>query len=340
MPIPINLRPSTIAVADYEIAQSPALGSERDVWLTAKPSLVLGIATMSADGVVAYEYINAQMSKRLTGTVSKTAASAAVVGVGTKFLTEVQVGDRISIPGVAEELKEVTNVADDLNITVASNFTNSGAAQVGTLYPANPIVCFVITECKADEMPVITLGDLTGDLKPAEYAQNQSFNFAATRGVELTGPGTNLINALDIPTITKAKRGSMFGFVQLPKLSDFIKIGATRTRDITVPSKGSKAIASGLHSTRWVKPSKTSEGSLKITAIDLGDDDSLNRFRGSRCVAMVVTSKEEKIVTSRQFLTQYVPNLDVNNPEGDEEAMLNSEGMFQYMATLIAPGGG
>src|SRR5512135_3316041 len=44
-----NLTPDAIAQADYGIANGPALGAERDVFLTAKPSLFLGILTFKSD---------------------------------------------------------------------------------------------------------------------------------------------------------------------------------------------------------------------------------------------------------------------------------------------------
>lgn len=53
-----NLLPGEIAVVDYELAQTPVWGAEREAFLSPHNSLLLGIATMSAVGVVSYEFIN------------------------------------------------------------------------------------------------------------------------------------------------------------------------------------------------------------------------------------------------------------------------------------------
>jgi len=56
----------------------------------------------------------------LTGSIDPT-ASTAVVGVGTLFLTELEVGDKIS---VSTEIREVATITDDLNLTVTEAFTD------------------------------------------------------------------------------------------------------------------------------------------------------------------------------------------------------------------------
>lgn len=68
----------------------------------------------------------------LTGTVSKTAASAAIVGVGTSFTTELSVGQLISVPGTAAEIRVVTVITDNTNLTVAATFANTASGQTAT----------------------------------------------------------------------------------------------------------------------------------------------------------------------------------------------------------------
>jgi hypothetical protein len=69
-------------------------------------------------------------SANLSGTVTKTAASASLVGVGTAFTTELTVGQVISVPGTAAEKRTVIAIADDTHLTVASAFVNSASGQV------------------------------------------------------------------------------------------------------------------------------------------------------------------------------------------------------------------
>ena len=68
----------------------------------------------------------------LTGTVAKTATSATLVGTGTLFTTELSVGQVISVPGTAAELRVVTAIASDTSLTVSAAFTYTASGQTGT----------------------------------------------------------------------------------------------------------------------------------------------------------------------------------------------------------------
>lgn len=65
----------------------------------------------------------------LTGTVAKTAASAALVGTGTLFTSQLSVGQVIDVPGTAVETRVVTSITDDTHLTVAGNYVNTAAGQ-------------------------------------------------------------------------------------------------------------------------------------------------------------------------------------------------------------------
>src|SRR5262245_16692121 len=333
--ISINLTPATIPSADYVIAQGPSLGMERDAYLTAEPFLWLGQAHMTATGVLEYEAINGQLNSALTGTMTGTISTTAVNGVGTLFTTEVEVGDLIKL---GSEIKQVATVTSDTALVVESAWAATHTAVAGTVYPSWPIVAFVYTEVKADAAPVITLGHLSATLAPVGYAANQSFNFSASRGVEMTRgtEPTSVITTATVPTITNARRGGRIAFVQLPKRAHFSLVATTNEKNITLPIRAAKAIASGFDATRYVKPGRTTEGKLRITSKDLTDDDGLRRFMGQRCVAMIETKKEELVITSRSFLTNFVPGASQTNPDGDGESMIECEGFFQHLVTVVA----
>lgn len=73
-------------------------------------------------------------TKSLSGTVTKTQSSAAVVGVNTAFLSELRVGAVLSIPGTAVEYFVVTAIASDTALTLDAAAQNSASAQTATLY--------------------------------------------------------------------------------------------------------------------------------------------------------------------------------------------------------------
>lgn len=68
-----------------------------------------------------------------TGTVAKTAASNALVGTGTLFLTEAAVGMVVKVPGTADEVRVITGITDNLNLTVLGNFNNTASGQTMTV---------------------------------------------------------------------------------------------------------------------------------------------------------------------------------------------------------------
>lgn len=68
----------------------------------------------------------------LTGTVAKTSGSAALVGTGTLFTSQLSVGQVIDVPGTAVARRVVTSITDDTHLTVNANFTNTASGQTAT----------------------------------------------------------------------------------------------------------------------------------------------------------------------------------------------------------------
>ena len=71
----------------------------------------------------------------LTGSIDPT-ASTTVVGVGTKFLTELSVGDEIV---VSSETRIVTAIASDLSLTVSVATTNTANDATPDCNPVAPV---------------------------------------------------------------------------------------------------------------------------------------------------------------------------------------------------------
>ena len=62
------------------------------------------------------------------GTVSNSANSSAVVGIGTDFLSRFSTGDAITIPLIAGQQVTVSSVIDNTHITVTPNITNANTS--------------------------------------------------------------------------------------------------------------------------------------------------------------------------------------------------------------------
>lgn len=68
-------------------------------------------------------------SANLTGTVAKTASSAAIVGTGTSFLSQLSVNQVIAIPGTTIELGVVRAIADNTHLTLWQTMANTASGQ-------------------------------------------------------------------------------------------------------------------------------------------------------------------------------------------------------------------
>ena len=87
----------------------------------------------STDGIT-WIQINKDTYKSLTGTVAVTASSAAVVGTGTSFTTELAVNDRIKINSIKYRVLSIT---DNTNLTVDIDVVSSASSQ--TIYRSGMI---------------------------------------------------------------------------------------------------------------------------------------------------------------------------------------------------------
>jgi hypothetical protein len=121
------------AVTDLEGAASPSFhgcrirhSTTQTVANGATTSLLFNTEVYDTD---AYHFTSAAA---LTGTVTKTAASADIVGSGTLFTTELSVGQVISIPGTATEIGVVSVITDNTNLTLYQTMANSASGQTAT----------------------------------------------------------------------------------------------------------------------------------------------------------------------------------------------------------------
>lgn len=79
--------------------------------------------------------IKAKTSAALTGTVAK-AGTTTLTGTSTLFLSQVGVGDRVSVPGGGgTEVVTVTAIASNTSLTVSPTFANTASGQTGTVLP-------------------------------------------------------------------------------------------------------------------------------------------------------------------------------------------------------------
>lgn len=93
---------------------------------------------------------------RLVGTATVTATSAAVSGSGTKFLTDLRVGDKIDINN---ESRIVSTISDDITLSVTSAFTYSAASKKIGVFGRHPKGGINYTQ---NNFPTVTISSAGG----------------------------------------------------------------------------------------------------------------------------------------------------------------------------------
>jgi len=76
------LTPATIAALDYPQAQQPVLGGEVEVWLTTKPSRLLGVCFFTADDTLQFTFRNTPLTGPPGGPIVAIALESGVMQTG------------------------------------------------------------------------------------------------------------------------------------------------------------------------------------------------------------------------------------------------------------------
>lgn len=119
-------------VVARELFKKPGARSRSSANITAANNTLTPITCDETDSFDLDGGVHFTSAANLTGTVTKTAASATLAGSGTSFTTELSVGQVISVPGTAAEKRVVTAIASNTSLTVSTAFANSASGQTAT----------------------------------------------------------------------------------------------------------------------------------------------------------------------------------------------------------------
>lgn len=131
MPVTLNLTPSTINSADYGIAQTPLLGGELKVYLSAKPSRILGKALLTSDGVISYKYLLPPTSATTPGPIAAVAIGGGVLQTAADTITFAGLTGSFSPVGWASN--QTFNFQVGRGVELTGTFVNPTSSSVPTL---------------------------------------------------------------------------------------------------------------------------------------------------------------------------------------------------------------
>lgn len=140
---------------------------------------------------------NVYIKEALTGTVTTTAASANVTGTGTKFLSEVAVGDYLVVTGITTELEVLSVTSDTALVLKANSGTAVSSASASAFKNVGGIVdgVTVSTETTAFDLKVDQLGESPFDSVTSGKSARISFAFAE---ISLTNRRRSMLEANSI----------------------------------------------------------------------------------------------------------------------------------------------
>jgi hypothetical protein len=174
---------------------------------------------------------------------------------------------------------------------------------------------------------------------PPARAANQSANFQRGYATDLVPAvvGKKFTAITSLTTIVGGDKNQEFSLYQLPELADYTFIGCTT--DFKFNSKGrvAKGIDCGMESDKFIKRGKTQPGEASLDAKFKGFAESLARFDGQKTTLMAIGIKDGQVTTDRVVLTQFVPSVEINLPDGDGEAMQPAKGKFAEQLFFVAP---
>lgn len=198
----------------------------------------------------------------------------------------------------------------------------------------------------SDASDTITYGGLTSAaIAPVAWSSNQSFTFPAGRAWAMTGsftqPATSSAPAITNPGVgTGIRQGSMFSIIELPAFTTFKLAGVTSDRKVTPPNRGSKSIAGAMEEGYWTTPGVNKVGELEVTGPNLGYDDGLLRYAGIKCQALLMTLRENRLITYQAVAVDWTGAPETPYGAGETEATVTLRGPFNRLCAFPAPGGG
>ena len=200
-------------------------------------------AVSGSGGVVTIAMANT----RIVGTASVTATSSSVSGTGTKFLTDLRVGDKIDINN---ESRIVSTISDDITLAVTSPFTYSASNKKIGVFGRNPKGGHSYTQ---NNFPSVTISSVSG------VGANIQIDSLVSDGESIIATGAGQPG--EILSIKILNPGSGYEYIPTVTISSPTGVGATANAEI----ERSYISAPG----RWV----TSDSILSSTERKLAGQD-------------------------------------------------------------------
>ena len=133
-----------------------------------------------------------------------------------------------------------------------------------------------------------------------------------------------------LTSISNGDGGNRFEIVSLPDLeSGYVEIGCAKSKEPTLPVTASVAIPCRYDGSSDIKKGRSVPGKLAVSTRMNTSGDGLLRLNGQKVTAMTELWKEDEVLTERVVYEGWRPASNPKSGDGDDEAEVTSEGMFE-----------
>lgn len=179
-----------------------------------------------------------------------------------------------------------------------------------------------------------TTGTAVATFTPPSWAKDQTFNFPQGFAVDIVGVGGGAAKKITavtaINSISNGASGNRFEIISLPDpLTNYFEIACMKANDPKLPVSKSVAIPCRYDGSSDVKKGRSEPGALTVTTRYNTGGDGLLRLNGQAVTAMTEVWKEDQVLTERYVYERWRPMANPKIGDGDAEADVTAEGMFE-----------
>ncbi len=180
---------------------------------------------------------------------------------------------------------------------------------------------------------------MSATFAPPARVADQSFHFQRGYAQDLAPASAADVTAITgLTSILGGEQNVKFSIYELPDLSDYYQIGCTTDKNFNLKGRVAKGVDCGMETDAFVKRGKTKPAMLTISQKLKNFADGLARLDGGRATCLLVGIKDGQVTDERIVFTDWLPTNAVKLPDGEGEAMLDSEeGKYGEALIFVAP---
>lgn len=236
---------------------------------------------------------------------------------------------------------EMVAISCDAANSLTSTISNAGAIQLA----ARPSELVIKLEEEMRANAAVQIGVIGTDASDAvisgsvrlsnpTYAQEQGYGFPAGTAREiLVGGASKKFKTITtiVPTaVDSGAIGAKFSIFGMPDHADYVLVGCRVSLNYTPENRQPLSIACGGDDSAYVKSGQKPVREVSVTVKEPTLSDGLKRYNGmSNLVALLVSDKEDRVVSDYEYLIGLQISGRHTDPEASEPSTLEATGQYE-----------